>query len=127
MLATKSDEVFDGFLLFRMDGFEMTDQTGNRLTVELSRAKTANQSTQIATWKKMIKCKVSEDKNLLKLRMLMFLNLFFFNSNSSFLCHSLNARQNRLERLYLARFFQTSLIFAKRPLYHPVEYQYRNL
>jgi hypothetical protein len=56
MLATESDKVFDGFLLFRMDGFEMTDETGNRLTVELSRAKTANQSTQIATWK------VSDDK-----------------------------------------------------------------
>jgi hypothetical protein len=52
MLATESDKVFDGFLLFRMDGFEMTDETGNRLTVELSRAKTANPSTQIATWKK---------------------------------------------------------------------------
>jgi len=56
MLATESDKVFDGFLLFRMDGFEMTDETGNRLTVELSRAKTADQSTQIAT------CKVSDDK-----------------------------------------------------------------
>jgi hypothetical protein len=56
MLATETDEVFDGFLLFRMDGFEMTDETGNRLTVELSRAKTANQSTQIATYK------VSDDK-----------------------------------------------------------------
>jgi hypothetical protein len=36
MLATEADKVFDGFLLFRMDGFEMTDETGNRLTVELS-------------------------------------------------------------------------------------------